>query len=788
MSALHDNFNITAGSSLTGHTPDTPVGSATWTDFVSSLSLPAWVGAPSGSGITSPSGALAFGGYDLSSLPASLTVTFQFTSASTVPSIVTQHRRTAGASPSYIGLDFVLAGQVNLTTVDSGGAATPIGSPGTYTFAAATAYTIAIQFVTSGGTTTVDVSINGTAVITGATISDAALQSPGQLVLGTENGSAGDVVISSLDVPTSAGGPTTATLSNGPANCTAGVESAPYGVQLDAAAPSGGTAINLSSSVGGDAFHATSGGPAVTAIAIAPGQTLGAFRLVAASAGVRNISITSTGLSIVDSPLAVTAAAPPSVPTTATLTGPTACTVGVESSAVVVTLDAPAPSGGTAILIGHTGSGDVFSATSGGPNVAGIVIPQGQSSGSFFILAGAAGSRSVSITSTGLAIVGSPLNYTATAPATAGPLEGYYPTPSLTTLYFVRGKPNGLAWNGTGYEAEVASNWSSYALPAADVGGTGRYTGPDPDPSTPGRARLYKMAGGAASPADLLVDAGEVGPPGVTQAQLAAALASLATTAQLTTAVGPLATTAGLSTLAANTPSNSSLTAALAPLARASQVPANLTNNLFSAPGVFAASALANVPASANGGFSADPWAIMLPGAYPPGSAGDLVGNALGLSTAQAVSATTLRLAASDQGFGQDLAGFTIYLATATAGACQYGQITSSDLATGDQAIAGWSKGIDPVGPATYFVILPQTDKAGYKLGPAGFDAIPVEAGVNARQALSPILAASAGVLAGSGTGTITIKGGGANNATSRITATTDGTGDRTSVTLNLPA
>jgi hypothetical protein len=70
-------------------------------------------------------------------------------------------------------------------------------------------------------------------------------------------------------------------------------------------------------------------------------------------------------------------------------------------------------------------------------------------------------------------------------------------------------------------------------------------------------------------------------------------------------------------------------------------------------------------------------------------------------------------------------------------------------------------------------------------LAPAGLDAVPVETGVNARQALSPILAASAGVLSGAGSGTIVIRGG--NVATTRITATTDNAGNRTVVTLALP-
>jgi hypothetical protein len=70
-------------------------------------------------------------------------------------------------------------------------------------------------------------------------------------------------------------------------------------------------------------------------------------------------------------------------------------------------------------------------------------------------------------------------------------------------------------------------------------------------------------------------------------------------------------------------------------------------------------------------------------------------------------------------------------------------------------------------------------------LSPSGLDSIQVESGVNARQALSPILAASAGVLLGAGTGTIVIKGG--NVAVTRITATTDSAGNRSAVTLSLP-
>jgi hypothetical protein len=61
-----------------------------------------------------------------------------------------------------------------------------------------------------------------------------------------------------------------------------------------------------------------------------------------------------------------------------------------------------------------------------------------------------------------------------------------------------------------------------------------------------------------------------------------------------------------------------------------------------------------------------------------------------------------------------------------------------------------------------------------------------VEAGVNARQAMSAILASAVGVLSGAATNTITIQGG--NVAATRIRATVDVDGNRSAVALTLPA
>jgi hypothetical protein len=135
-------------------------------------------------------------------------------------------------------------------------------------------------------------------------------------------------------------------------------------------------------------------------------------------------------------------------------------------------------------------------------------------------------------------------------------------------------------------------------------------------------------------------------------------------------------------------------------------------------------------PGQASG---SDPWSTILPGSYPAGSVGAIVGTNL-----------DVRVSSRSTFAGGPVASVT---APVSVGA--------------------------------------NNDKGGYSLSPTGMDPIVVEAGVNARQALSPILAAAAGTLSGAGTGTIVIKGG--NATTTRIIATSDSSGNRPSVILALP-
>jgi hypothetical protein len=121
-------------------------------------------------------------------------------------------------------------------------------------------------------------------------------------------------------------------------------------------------------------------------------------------------------------------------------------------------------------------------------------------------------------------------------------------------------------------------------------------------------------------------------------------------------------------------------------------------------------------------GGAGDPWATLLPGAYGAGTAGNILGSRLDAAVGTRLAASALSADGS-------------------------GRVT---------------------------------------LAPAGLDAVAVEAGVNARQALSVIASACAGVLSGAATTSVAIAAAG-NSGTNRIAAAVDSSGNRTSVTLNLP-
>ena len=129
-----------------------------------------------------------------------------------------------------------------------------------------------------------------------------------------------------------------------------------------------------------------------------------------------------------------------------------------------------------------------------------------------------------------------------------------------------------------------------------------------------------------------------------------------------------------------------------------------------------------------------DPWSVSLPGSYAAGTAGAILGTNL---DARVSTRSTF-------------AGGSVASVTA------------------------------PVTVGT------NNDKTGYALASSGIDSIIIEVGINARQALSEILASAAGVIVGAGTGTVVTKG--ANTSTTRMVASIDDAGNRSSISLSLPS
>jgi hypothetical protein len=182
----------------------------------------------------------------------------------------------------------------------------------------------------------------------------------------------------------------------------------------------------------------------------------------------------------------------------------------------------------------------------------------------------------------------------------------------------------------------------------------------------------------------------------------------------------------------------------------------------------------AKINAAASAG---DPWSTDLPGSYGSGTAGNIVGNNLNATVSS-------RAATSDSRFANLDAAVSTRLATSGYTAPDNSDIAAilTDVGAGLGTACAAIKAKTDTIPSSF----PALDGSGrVTIAPAGLDAIDIETGVNARQALSPILAAAAGVLSGAGTGTVTIKGG--NVATTRIVAACDEAGNRSSVTLTLP-
>jgi hypothetical protein len=214
-----------------------------------------------------------------------------------------------------------------------------------------------------------------------------------------------------------------------------------------------------------------------------------------------------------------------------------------------------------------------------------------------------------------------------------------------------------------------------------------------------------------------------------------------------------------------------------------------------------------SVTAPVTAGTVTDKTGYSLTSVYDPAKTAAQAGNAMALTTGERNALAGVILTDTTDTLGADILAIkavTDKLATGLqadgSGGYQFTVLALAHVPTGGGGSDPWAAALPgsySAGSAGY--ILGQNLDArvstrsafdptatGVHLTSAGLDAVVIESGINARQALSPILAFAAGGLSGAGTGTILIKGG--NSSTTRIAATTDSAGNRTSVTLTLPS
>jgi hypothetical protein len=201
--------------------------------------------------------------------------------------------------------------------------------------------------------------------------------------------------------------------------------------------------------------------------------------------------------------------------------------------------------------------------------------------------------------------------------------------------------------------------------------------------------------------------------------------------------------------------------------------------------------------------LNSDPLAVILPGSYGEGTAGLALSTVFdGVTESQilypqadvsaATLATSFTLAFENAVTAANLVGWGVDLGIQIASP-SFQIIATAVQVDSTHITVTFATGFSVTPTVGFMAVLTPpssllTDSSGrVTLSPLGLDAVQVETGVNARQALSPILAACAGVASGLGSGTVTFKAGNA-PATTRIVATTDTAGDRTAVTLTLPA
>ena len=201
---MSDTFAGTTGNSLTGTAPSVPFGSIVWDDLFALDGVNPLV-FKAGGGIVAPAGA-KFSRYDLSDAPANMTCNLTFRTTDATGALIVDFRRTETPSENEIGIVFVFDGGGSVAFLKKVSGTSTTDQQPAFTFAANTDYAAVINLATSGGSTTITLTLNGTTVGTPYVVSDSILQTSAYFLIASTDANttmtANSLSISSLSINT----------------------------------------------------------------------------------------------------------------------------------------------------------------------------------------------------------------------------------------------------------------------------------------------------------------------------------------------------------------------------------------------------------------------------------------------------------------------------------------------------------------------------------------------------------------------------------------------------------
>lgn len=187
---FEDHFTGTPGDTLTGAVPTpTQFGSILWADFTPTF--PALVFQSDGTGATTPGTTNAYSKYDLTGSAANQTITWVVSSTDVTAAWFAFFRRTEASGGNYLEVDLNWSAQTVEIKKWVAGSPTFLTAK-SFTLASGTSYTCVLAPSTTGGTTTLTLTVNGTPIVIDTpTFTDAVLQASAFVAFGTNSTTAG---------------------------------------------------------------------------------------------------------------------------------------------------------------------------------------------------------------------------------------------------------------------------------------------------------------------------------------------------------------------------------------------------------------------------------------------------------------------------------------------------------------------------------------------------------------------------------------------------------------------